>query len=118
MKKFLGGLFVVMLGFVCLFSGCTTTQQGAGAGAALGGIAGAVIGHNTGRHAGEGAAIGAGIGALSGGLMGNAIENKQANQTVERTIILCPNCKQKVDVSGVAQNSRVRCPHCSNTFTY
>jgi len=120
MKRFLASCVLVgILSAVTVFSGCTTAQQGVGAGAMLGGATGAIIGHQRGR-AGEGAAIGAGLGALAGGITGQAIDNKGAGsgQVVERVIAVCPNCSQKVDVSGIAQNTRVRCPHCSNTFTY
>ncbi len=72
--------FAVLLCFVFLFAGCTTTQKGAGVGAATGAGIGAIIGHQSGDTA-EGAAIGAAVGGLGGAIAGEKISRK-----------FCPKC--------------------------
>ena len=76
---------VLVLGFLAAmcFSGCTTTQKGAGVGAVLGGGLGAVIGHQSG-HTAEGAGIGAAAGAIGGALIGEKMDKN-----------FCPECGRK-----------------------
>lgn len=100
-------------------SGCLSDSQtkGAGAGAVAGGILGAVIGHQSG-HTGEGAALGAALGAATGTIVAPNNPNQPAAAApTQQVIVMCPNCKEKVDVSGLPANTRVRCPRCEQVFT-
>lgn len=73
-------LIILGLLVILLFSGCTTTQKGAGIGGVIGAGTGAIIGHQSG-HTKEGALIGAGAGALGGALIGEKMAKK-----------FCPTC--------------------------
>ena len=73
-------IWVITLACVIAFTGCTTTQQGAGLGTLIGAGTGAIIGHQSG-HGTEGALIGAAAGAAGGALIGDAMETK-----------FCPAC--------------------------
>ncbi|MFH1406958.1 MAG: glycine zipper domain-containing protein [Candidatus Omnitrophota bacterium] len=66
---------VILLSFIVILAGCTTTEKGAVVGGGAGAGLGAIIGHQSG-HAAGGALIGAGAGALAGALIGNAMETK------------------------------------------
>lgn len=114
------GLLVLVFGlFVSVISsGCLSQSQtkGAGAGAVAGGILGAVIGHQSG-HTGEGAALGAALGAATGTVVAPNHPTQAAAVPQQQVIVVCPNCKNKVDVSGLPANTRVRCPNCDQVFT-
>lgn len=75
-----GKLFLVLLAFAVLATGCESmgekSKTGAVTGGVLGAAAGGIIGHQMGRGI-EGAVIGGALGAVGGGLIGNEMD-KQA----------------------------------------
>ena len=97
-----------------LFSGCTSTEQGAAGGAVAGGALGAIIGHQSGET-GAGAAIGAAGGALVGAAIGHSQENSSSSGS-EHHVQLCPQ-GHEVDVTGFGPGAQVRCPIDNSTFT-
>lgn len=82
MKKFLIGVFIVLL-----TAGCTTTQKSTAVGAVTGAGVGGIIGHQSG-HGGEGAAIGAAAGALGGYVVGDKVLSHKN---------FCPTCGRQYD---------------------
>lgn len=86
------GMMILLLGFV--FSGCTTTQQGATAGGVGGAAIGGIIGHQSG-HGVAGAAIGGAVGAVGGMIAGSQMEKKK----------FCPQCGRSF------AGDTLYCPH-------
>lgn len=133
MSKVKGLGLAGMLGIALLLSGCQSggqtqkTKQGAVAGAATGAILGGIIGHQSGRGL-EGAGIGALGGALAGGVLGSSADeqaNRQSAGTVttetvgtgSATIVTCPHCGAKNNVSGIAEGQSAQCGNCGKIFT-
>ena len=131
MRRSVGSIFVVFIGFALLLSyGCTGAQKGGATGAVIGAGIGAIIGHQSGETA-QGAAVGAAVGGLAGAIAGDAIEHSEANDqqkantnpqqlveprdpqvVVEQKVKFCPVCGKEYP------SDMEYCPKCGVKLLY
>jgi uncharacterized protein YcfJ len=67
--------YIVLLAWVFIAAGCTTTQKSTATGGIAGATLGGIIGHQS-DHGVAGAAIGAAVGTVGGMMVGEKLEKK------------------------------------------